>query len=218
MKASIGTIWITGLVITFMLIFTGYLAVTISYSSAIKEKNYMLSIIEQKHGITRKDGSTVKSRLQNNKNVYYAFGTLETLNLFLRGSAYHQQGSCGEGVGDASGKDSSMSAEWYGVKNIYKNKNAISISGEKALVDVEYEKVQNNQKYYYCFARIKVDPSLNTSIPTPAYYRIRLFYALNLPIVDSLVFTIDGRTSIVEKPSVCEIKELYPNRDNDCKQ
>ncbi len=203
MKAGIGNIWITGLVITFMLIFSGYLAVTISYSSAIKDKNYVLSIIEKKNGITRKSGSRTTTVLKvrpRNAEIFTGFGTLESINLFLRGSSYKQQGSCGEGVGDANGGGVADRAEWYGVTELYKNANAINNDGS---VHVKVEKVANhpNKKYYYCFARMKTRTGPNS----PAYYRVRLFYALDLPILDSLVFTIDGKTSIIDKPSPNEI-------------
>ena len=214
MRQSIGNIWITGLVITFMLIFTGYLAVTISYSAAVKNKNYILSIIEKRNGITSKAGVGSTSKLTNRSDatVYVNFGTLETINLFLRGSSYKQQGTCGEGVGDA--KD----VQWYGVKDIYKDKNAISISKNNASVYVDKVKIDNrnkNDKYYYCFAKININNRQNGSInPPAAYYRVRLFYALELPIVSSMVFTIDGKTDIIETPSRCEIDELRPSGIN----
>ena len=208
MKSSIGNVWITGLVITFMLIFCGYLAVTISYSSTIKEKNYILSIIEKKNGITKIDGVATTSSLRKDTKVYNGFGSLETINLFLRGSAYKQKWYCNQGKGDASGKDPGMSVKWYGVKNLYSKDAAVTASGSKAQVNVQYEAVKKTEKYYYCFAKILVNPSLKSSQPTPAYYRIRMFYALELPILDSLIFTIDGKTDIIEKPSKCEIKQF----------
>ena len=203
MKSSIGNVWITGLVITFMLIFTGYLAVTINYSSAIKNKNYILSIIEKKNGITNDSSPITKpSSLRSSKNVYTAYGTLQTINLFLRGSAYKQQGICGEGRGDARGVDSDIqSIQWYGVTDLYNYE-----IGTNGTLQVKYEQVNQNSKvkYYYCFAKVKIY-NTNEAGNYPAYYRIRLFYALDLPILDSLVFTIDGRTSIIEKPRTDEV-------------
>ena len=215
MKSSIGNIWITGLVITFMLLFSGYLAVTISYSSAIKDKNYILSIIEKKNGITKINGSAANTSLTSVRpkgtKVYNGFGSLETINLFLRGSSYKQQGSCGSGVGDASGINGRSGIQWYGVKELYKDNSSVKVSGNTATVHVKYEKItasNKRKKYYYCFAKIPVNTTTRSNLPTPAYYRIRLFYALELPIVDALVFTIDGKTDIVEKPSTCEIEEF----------
>ena len=219
MKQGIGNIWITGLVITFMLIFSGYLAVTISYSSAIKNKNYILSIIEKKNGMTTKNGTAVSSSLKTrpkNTTVYNGFGALETINLFLKGSSYNQQGSCGDSVGDAG------NTQWYGVSELYKDKNAVKSSGATASVHVKYEKITNSNKnkpYYYCFAKIVVDNSLEAKSkqPTRAYYRVRLFYSLQLPIVDGLVFTIDGKTNIIDKPSTCEINDYRHNNRWSCK-
>ena len=77
---------------------------------------------------------------------------------------------------------------------------------------VKVEEITNsnkNKKYYYCFAKVVVDNSRKGTRNAPAaYYRVRLFYSLELPIVNSLVFTIDGKTDIVEIPSRCEIKKL----------
>jgi len=206
MKQSIGTVWITGLVITFMLIFTGYLAVTISYSASVKEKNYILSIIEKKNGITSMKGKSVKSVLRNNKKVYTGFGTLESINLFLRGNAYKQTGTCGESVGDGGAK-----LKWYGVKDLYADKKAVNGGDVKVKVE-EITNSNKNKKYYYCFAKIVVDNSRKGTRNAPAaYYRVRLFYSLELPIVNSLVFTIDGKTDVVEIPSRCEIRKLRAN-------
>ncbi len=209
MREGIGSIWITGLVITFMLIFFGYLAVTISYSTAIKSKNYIIDIIERKNGITSFNGKRIKkgSILRENTDIYTSFGTLETINLYLRGSSYKQKGSCGEGVGDASKNTNII---WYGVKDLYANTNPITTNGDTAIVNVVAERARADTKYYYCFTKIRVKddktatPS-NETVPLPAYYRIRMFYALDLPIISSLVFTIDGKTNTVEKPTHCEV-------------
>jgi len=74
-----------------MLIFSGYLAVTISYSSTVKLKNGVLSIIEKRYGITSRKGIAKESPLTS-KTVYSGFGTLEAIELYLRGNAYKNKG------------------------------------------------------------------------------------------------------------------------------
>ena len=67
------------------------------------------------------------------------------------------------------------------------------------------------EKYYYCFA--KVLTSINEATGKPAtgankdaaYYKIRLFYTLEVPIVNGLIFTIDGKTNTIERPALEEI-------------
>ena len=50
MRESIGSTWIIGLVMVFILIFSSYLALTISYQKTFKLKNEVLSFIEREEG------------------------------------------------------------------------------------------------------------------------------------------------------------------------
>ena len=50
MREAIGSTWLTGIIITFIAIFSGFLAYSISYTKAFKVKNTVLSIIENKEG------------------------------------------------------------------------------------------------------------------------------------------------------------------------
>lgn len=52
MREAIGGTWITGLVISFMLIFVAFLAISINYTKAFQMKNDMLTIIEEQEGAT----------------------------------------------------------------------------------------------------------------------------------------------------------------------
>mgnify|MGYP003307345973 CR=1 FL=1 len=61
MKTAVSSTWIYGLVITFILVFAGYLAFTINYSTAFKVKNEMVTIIEKHKGMTNSSGNSVKS-------------------------------------------------------------------------------------------------------------------------------------------------------------
>ena len=45
MKNAISNVWLLGMVILFILLFSGYLAVSISYSKVFKIKNEVLTII-----------------------------------------------------------------------------------------------------------------------------------------------------------------------------
>ena len=46
MKESISNVWLIGLVVSFILIFSCYIAITVDYSKAFKMKNEILSILE----------------------------------------------------------------------------------------------------------------------------------------------------------------------------
>lgn len=58
MREAIGSTWLTGIIITFIAIFAGFLAYSISYTKAFRVKNQIINIIEQKEGfITSKNNS-----------------------------------------------------------------------------------------------------------------------------------------------------------------
>ena len=47
MRESIGGAWLVGIVITFVVLFTSYLALSVNYSKAFKVKNDIISLIEE---------------------------------------------------------------------------------------------------------------------------------------------------------------------------
>ena len=78
MREAIGGTWLTQLVITFMLVFVAFLALSINYSRAYKVKNEVMSIIEKKSGIN-----------QNSVNI---------ASNYLRNTGYKEQGKCEKGM------------------------------------------------------------------------------------------------------------------------
>ena len=52
MRQAIGSTWLTGIIITFIAVFAGFLAYSISYTKAFRVKNQIIKIIEQKEGFT----------------------------------------------------------------------------------------------------------------------------------------------------------------------
>lgn len=176
MKNSISNIWLIGLVFLFILLFSSYLAVTISYTAAFKIKNEMLLIIEKHDGFTNKTGENINSVLKSGKKVKGNFGTFQTIALYLNGSGYRAQGTC--------------PTDWYGV-----NALNYATSSKSAFM----EKAQNGKKYYYCFTRLKNNESYNAKA---RYYKIKIFYKMNLPVLgDIFTFNIDGTTTEIAIPS-----------------
>jgi len=74
MRQTIGATWILQLVIIFMLIFVGFLALSINYTKAFKIKNEMLSMIEKYEGVSSGDSGSVA--LINNYLRYYNYQTM----------------------------------------------------------------------------------------------------------------------------------------------
>ncbi len=52
MREAIGSTWLIGIVITFIAIFSGFLAYSISYTKAFRVKNEIINIIEKNEGFS----------------------------------------------------------------------------------------------------------------------------------------------------------------------
>lgn len=52
MREAIGGTWLTGIVITFLVLFAGFLAYAISYTKAFRVKDNIIQIIEENEGFT----------------------------------------------------------------------------------------------------------------------------------------------------------------------
>ena len=77
MREAIGGTWIFSIVIVFIVLFTGYLAVSVNYSRAFKVKSNIVSIIEQHEGLN--DGAEAE------------------IDSYLSGIGYAVYGTCAEG-------------------------------------------------------------------------------------------------------------------------
>lgn len=85
MRQSIGATWILQLVIVFMLIFVGFLALSINYTKAFKIKNELLSIVEKYEGLSTSEN-----------------GSISIVNNYLRYNNYQAMSYCDE---DTYGSD-----------------------------------------------------------------------------------------------------------------
>lgn len=79
MRQSIGGTWLLQLMLLFILLFSGFIILTLNYSKTIKLKNEMISIIEKYEGL-------------NDKSI-------ELLNTYLGVNSYGVKGGCGSGDG-----------------------------------------------------------------------------------------------------------------------
>lgn len=174
MRQSISTIWLTGIIFAFILLFSGYLAITISYSRAFKIKNEVLSIIEKRDGMTSNVGVDRNATIGEGK-VKTGLGALQTIGAYMSASSYKSMGSC---------------------PNDYRG--VYSLTYKKSRSHIEDASASSSKKYYYCYKKIK-NGSIKSS--SAAYYKVRLFYKMNLPLVgDIITFTIDGSTKEISIP------------------
>ena len=168
MKQSIANVWILGLVITFILIFSAFIIITINYNKVFKMKNTVITIIEKHNGMTSKRATCGQSSaVGGSGSICVGAGALQTINVYLNGMAYNNKGACPANEG------------WKGVTNIS---------------DVDsgsYEDVGSNtsRDYYYCF---KKSPSYNGKA---SYYEVKLFFFMELPIIGNFIpINVDGTT------------------------
>lgn len=182
MKNGITNIWLLGLVIVFISLFSAYIIITIEYSKSFKIKNEVLTIIEKHKGITTKDNHTTGTSLINGETITTNVNGIQTINLYLMGSNYTAKGKCPE-------TDRSKNNIWYGVSDL----------GSVGSIGNSFEKAQSNKKYYYCFARY--DANLKEGKYKAIYYRVRLFYKFEVPVLsDFLSVRVDGLTDEIYDP------------------
>lgn len=85
MKESIGTTWIFGMVLIFILIFSSFLVLMINYSKVFSQKNEVVSILEKYEGYS----STSRTIIDN----------------YLTASSYKTTGVCPDGYYGATSLD-----------------------------------------------------------------------------------------------------------------
>lgn len=178
MKNAISNIWLLGLIITFILLFSAYIAITVNYSKSFRLKNEVLDIIEKHRGMSNYTGKTVAVKLNGTVyNLKGGAGTLQTINLYLGGNSYSATGKCNPNEYD------------YGVNELnYRT----TVTAQKLNASTR------NNKYYYCFSK---HPA---GVPGPydnVYYRVRLFYKFEIPVLaDFFSVKVEGITNEIYKP------------------
>ena len=162
MKESIGGTALFNIVIFFVLLFTGYICISINYTKAFNVANEVVNIIENQGGIcTGNDGICYNFKMQ----IQDYFGDV----------TYHSRGKCDDG--------------WIG----FDRQGEIVSSGENAS---------------FCVRGIKTLET--TEIDSEVYYQVKLFYQLDLPIINKIFsLSVDGTTSLIYSPNECDGSVIY---------
>lgn len=111
MREAIGGTWIFGIVVTFIVLFSSYLAISVNYSKAFHVKNEIVSIIEKYEGF-------------NNASE-------DAIDTYIKGYGYGVRGACETGGQDPSNgkykyciscvtKVDSLTKTYYTVKVFFK--------------------------------------------------------------------------------------------------
>lgn len=87
MRQSVGTTWLLQLMILFILLFVGFIVLTINYNKVVKQKNEILTMIEKNEGLNDKsislvnnyltrNGYTTKSKCVSEDDEYQVYGAV----------------------------------------------------------------------------------------------------------------------------------------------
>ncbi len=147
MREAIGSLSITQIVIFFLILFSGFMSVSINVNKAYKVRNEIITIIQKNNGFNEE--------------------TLTQIQEYMTEVGYRSKGTCDadDGVG--------YKASGYG-----------NATGNNALmcvkqVAIEYE-TSNKTKPQF---------------PTAAYYQIKVFFSLDIPIINNVFrFALTGST------------------------
>lgn len=85
MREAIGASWIMGIVLTFIALFSGYLAFSINYSKAFRVKDGIIERLEKHNGPNGGNGGK---------------GSIDDINAFLTEIGYNSKGDCKKVFGD----------------------------------------------------------------------------------------------------------------------
>ena len=150
MREAIGGTWLFGLVITFIVFFASFLAVSINYAKSFTVKNNLVDLI------TKYEGNNPCAR--------------KKMGNYLKQVGYLVTGSCPEKKEDGT------------CLYIGYNQN-----GEKLLN-------QNSKAYFW----ISEDNNDGTISLGKEYYRVVVFFKIDLPVIGDLVtFPIKGETESI---------------------
>lgn len=150
MKESVGALGLTNIVIVFIILFSGYLCVSINNTKAYNVKNEIINIIQKHNGVNE--------------------STLDEIRDYMNKVGYRSMGNC----------DPEFDGQGY--------TNTGYASG-KALFCIKAVDATNNLTDKY------------NQFPTVRYYKVKVFFSLDLPILKSVFsFNLSGTTKNIYYP------------------
>ncbi len=161
MREAIGGTWLFQIVIVFVLLFAGFMCLTINQSKAFNVKDRIIQTIQSNNGInlTAECGSDTT-------------GTLCAISSYLIDSAYRTTGNC----------------------------DVLSLEDNYTYYGFSRDGKVNQKNAAFCIAKIDSggigsNGDFASELPSVAYYRVVVFYQLDLPIFHDLFnFRIKGDT------------------------
>lgn len=154
MRESVGVLGITQIVIFFILLFTGYLCMSINQTKAYNVKNEIINIIQTNNGLNEE---------AEKKIVEY-----------MDSVSYRSLGRCSaeDGIG------------------YIKDGDSFRISNDKAMLCINKRDVA------------PVELTGDKTFPSTAYYKVKVFFSLDIPIIDGMFnFNLIGTTKNIYCPT-----------------
>ncbi len=164
MREAIGGTWIFQIVVFFILLFTGFMCLSINQSKAYNVKSSMIDAIERNNGI-------------NLSGIQTGDQAMEEIVASLKDRAYRTTGKCPNSVADP------FTGELIPYVGFDRDGNLSSTNSA------------------FCIASFRADdvqPQEVPELPTMTYYRIIVFYQLDLPVFHDLFnFSLRGDTKVI---------------------
>lgn len=175
MKEAIGGTSLFLIVIVILSAFAMYISLSVNWSTAYKVKDEIIFYIEKNRGV--------------NEN------TIRDINNYLGDIGYFNYGKC---PGANSGKNNG----WSGYNINSKKSKAPANSTQYCIAKIKLIKNTENSsgKIERNTTNIKKG-SYNTNRGIDkAYYSVRTFFLLDLPIIREMGLTVDGETKVILEP------------------
>lgn len=164
MREAIGGTWIFQIVIFFILLFTGFMCLSINHSKAYNVKSEIIESIERYNGMNLEDIDSEDLALQD---IVAALSTY----------SYRTTGKCPDDIINPNTGD----------RIIYKGFNR----------DGHLDSVNPA----FCIAAYTTEnyqPQMVEELPSMTYYKVVVFYQLDLPVFHNLFnFTLKGDTKVM---------------------
>ncbi len=149
MREAIGGTWIFQIVIFFVLLFTGYMCLTINHTKAFNVKDTIVKEIERQEGVALNNPDSDEG--------------IQKIVDYLKSASYRTTGKCPNGY------------------NGYNRDGHI-----------------DSRNSAFCIGKQNVHSG--SDMPDMAYYRVIVFYQLDLPIFRSVFnFKVSGDTKIISR-------------------
>lgn len=131
MREGISGAWLMQITTVFILLFSGYLALSMNMSKANKVKNEIITVIERQNGLSPK--------------------AREQIGFYLKDVGYRTTGMCDD--------------DWQGY---------------------DLDGTPQSGRSHYCVLQINNPGSANGELPPSAYFKVVVFFQMDLPIFGDL--------------------------------